>query len=71
MSIIEDKSLEVSELESSDSIRKGINSLAVRQDSVLAFGKEEQHPGNCQSFIRVINRRQELSSTEGKIVILL
>lgn len=47
MMVIGSKSSEISELRSSDSIKKGMNSLRVRQDSVQALSKEQKHPEMC------------------------
>lgn len=63
------KSSEVSELRSSDSIKKGMNSPRVRQDSVQALSKEQKHPEMCQNFLND-EQSQEPISPEGKMVII-
>lgn len=62
MMVIGSKFPEVSELRSSDSIKKGMNSSLVRHDSVQALSKEQKHPEACQSFIIVMNRGKNYHS---------
>lgn len=67
MMAIGSKFSEVSELTYRYSIKKGMSSPRVREDSVQALSKKQKHPETCQSFLRVMNRGKNPHSLRVKL----